>query len=126
GGAEQVSALSVSDRNIAMFASPVKTIGEKVNGYTYYRDSTAPYILSLALFVGMLVLSFFVDFKKPAVLPGSAISWFLSKWLQLALFAAVQAILVSLFVLFVLGLDVANPGLFILFALFVSLTFMSI
>ncbi len=126
GGAEQVNALSVTDRNIAMFASPVKTAGEKVNGYTYYRDSTAPYILSLALFVGMLVLSFFVDFKKPAVIPGSAISWFLSKWLQLALFAVIQAVLVSLFVLFLLGLDFANPGLFMLFAIFVSLTFMSI
>lgn len=126
GGAEQVNSLSVNERNIAMFASPVKTTGEKVNGYTYYRDSTAPYILSLALFVGMLVLSFFVDFKKPAILPGSAISWFLSKWLQLALFAVIQAVLVSLFVLFVLGLDVANAGLLILFAIFVSLTFMSI
>ncbi len=125
-GAEQVNALSVSERNIAMFASPVKTAGEKVNGYTYYRDSTAPYILSLALFVGMLVLSFFIDFKKPAMLPGSAISWFLSKWLQLALFAVIQAVLVSLFVLFVLGLNVGNAGLFILFAIFVSLTFMSI
>lgn len=126
GGAEQVNALSVNERNITMFASPVKTVGEKVNDYTYYRDSTAPYILSLALFVGMLVLSFFIDFKKPAILPGSAISWFLSKWLQLALFAVIQAVLVSLFVLFVLGLDVENAGLFILFTIFVSLTFMSI
>ena len=126
GGAEQVNGLSVTDKNIAMFATPVKTVGEKVNSYTYYRDSTAPYILSLALFVGMLVLSFFVDFKKPAVLPGSAIAWFVSKWLQLGLFATIQALLVTLFTLFVLGLDVANPGLFILFGIFVSITFMSI
>ena len=125
-GAEQVNSLSVTDRNIAMFASPVKTAGEKVNSYTYYRDSTAPYVLSLALFVGMLVLSFFIDFKKPAVLPGSAISWFLGKWLQLALFAIIQALLVSVFVLLVLGLNVANAGLLMLFAIFVSLTFMSI
>lgn len=125
-GAEQVNGLSVTDKNIAMFATPVKTVGEKVNSYTYYRDSTAPYILSLALFVGMLVLSFFVDFKKPATLPGSAFSWFVSKWLQLALFAVIQAVLVALFALFVLGLDFANPGLFILFAIFTSITFMSI
>jgi putative membrane protein len=126
GGADTVGALQVSDNNINMFASPVTLAGDKVNQYTYYRDSTAPYILSLALFVGMLVLSFFVDFKKPAVLPGSAISWFVSKWLQLALFATIQAVLVTLFTLVVLRLDVQNVVPFILFAIFVSITFMSI
>ena len=126
GGADTVGALQVSDNNINMFASPVSLAGDKVNQYTYYRDSTAPYILSLALFVGMLVLSFFVDFKKPAILPGSAISWFVSKWLQLALFATIQAVLVTLFTLVVLRLDVQNVVPFILFAIFVSITFMSI
>ena len=126
GGAEEIGAIRVTDANIAMFSSPVTLAGEKVNGYTYYRDSTAPYVLSLALFVGMLVLSFFVDFKKPAILPSSAISWFVSKWLQLALFATIQAVLVSLFTLVVLSLDVQNVLLFILFSIFVSITFMSI
>lgn len=126
GGAEEIGAIRVTDANIAMFSSPVTLAGEKVNGYTYYRDSTAPYVLSLALFVGMLVLSFFVDFKKPAILPSSAISWFVSKWLQLALFATIQAVLVSLFTLVVLRLDVQNVLLFILFSIFVSITFMSI
>ena len=126
GGAEQVAAVKVTDENIAMFATPVVLSGEKVNRYEYYRDSTAPYILSLALFVGMLVLSFFVDFKKPAVLPKSVISWYVSKWLQLALFATIQALLVTLFTLFVLQLSVQNAGMLILFAILVSITFMSI
>lgn len=126
GGAEQVAALKITDENIAMFSSPVALAGEKVNRYEYYRDSTAPYILSLALFVSMLVLSLFVDFKKPAVLPKSAVSWFVSKWLQLALFGTVQALLVSVFALVVLQLSVENVLLFILFAVFVSITFMSI
>lgn len=126
GGAEQVAAIKITDDNIAMFSSPVVLAGEKVNAYEYYRDSTAPYILSLALFVGLLVLSFFVDFKKPAVMPKSAISWFVSKWLQLALFATIQALLVTVFTLVVLQLQVENVLLFILFAILVSVTFMSI
>ncbi len=126
GGAEQVAAIRITDDNIAMFSSPVVLAGEKVNKYEYYRDSTAPYILSLALFVGMLVLSFFVDFKKPAVLPKSAMSWYVSKWLQLALFATVQALLVAIFTLVVLQLSVQNVLMFILFAILVSITFMSI
>lgn len=126
GGAEEVGAVKVSEANIEMFASPVKLVGENVNPYTYYRDSTAPYILSLALFVSMLILSFFIDFKQPATNPSSAISWYISKWLKLSLFAVLQALLVSLFVLVVLQLSVTNIPLFILFAIFVSLTFMSI
>ncbi len=125
-GAQQVASIKITDDNIAMFSSPVTLAGEKVNSYSYYRDSTAPYILSLALFVGMLILSFFVDFKKPAELPSSAISWFVSKWLQLVLFATLQAVLVAVFTLVVLQLDVQNVLLFILFAILVSITFMSI
>lgn len=125
-GATQVNGLTVSDANISMFASPVQLKGEKVNSYSYYRDSTAPYVISLALFVGMLILSFFVDFKKPALLPGSALSWFVSKWMQLALFAVIQALILSLFTLLVIRLDVSNIPLFILFSILVSVTFMSI
>ncbi|MBD8032873.1 MULTISPECIES: YhgE/Pip domain-containing protein [Solibacillus] len=126
GGRDQVASLRITDENIAMFSSPVVLAGEKVNPYEYYRDSTAPYILSLALFVGMLVLSLFVDFKKPAVLPKSAVSWFVSKWMQLAMFATIQAVLVTVFTLLVLQLSVDNVLLFILFAIFVSIVFMSI
>lgn len=125
-GATQVNGIKVTDKNIAMFASPVKLNGEKVNSYSYYRDSTAPYVLSLALFVGMLILSFFIAFKKPAVLPGSVFSWFMSKWLQLALFAVIQALIVSIFTLVVLQLDVSNIPLFIVFSILVSISFMSI
>ncbi|WP_332645556.1 YhgE/Pip domain-containing protein [Lysinibacillus sp. 54212] len=125
-GATQVNGIKVSDANIAMFASPVQLKGEKVNSYSFYRDSTAPYVLSLALFVGMLILSFFVDFKKPAVLPGSVVSWFMSKWMQLALFAVIQALIVSLFTLVVIRLDVSNIPLFIVFSILVSVAFMSI
>lgn len=125
-GAEQVSALTVTDNNINMFASPVKLTGETVNGYEFYRDSTAPYILSLALFVGILVLSFFVDFKKPAIIPSSAISWYASKWLQLAIFAIAQALVVSLFTLIALKLSVGSIPAFIFFTIFVSVTLMSI
>lgn len=126
GGAEEVSAVSPNEANINMFATPVNVVGENANAYEYYRDSTAPYILSLALFVSMLILSFFTDFKQPVGDPRSAFSWYFSKWLKLAIFAVVQAIILALFVLLILGLSVTSIPLFLLFTLFVSLTFMSI
>lgn len=124
-GAEEASALDVNDKNIAMFSSPVELAPEKVNGYQYYRDSTAPYILSLGLFVGILLMSFVVDFRKPAEVT-SGISWFIGKFLNLAVLAIIQAVVVSLFVLLVLNLEVGNSLAFILFACFVSLTFLTI
>ncbi|WP_449620841.1 YhgE/Pip domain-containing protein [Robertmurraya sp. Marseille-Q9965] len=124
-GAEEASALDVTDKNIAMFSSPVELAPEKVNGYQYYRDSTAPYILSLGLFVGILLMSFVVDFRKPAEVT-SGISWFIGKFLNLAVLAIIQAVVVSLFVLLVLNLEVGNSFAFILFACFVSLTFLTI
>ncbi|TKC16966.1 YhgE/Pip domain-containing protein [Robertmurraya kyonggiensis] len=124
-GAEEASALDVTDDNIAMFSSPVELAPEKVNRYQYYRDSTAPYILSLGIFVGILLMSFVVDFRKPAEVT-SGISWFIGKFLNLAVLAIIQAVVVSLFVLLVLNLEVGNSLAFILFACFVSLTFLTI
>ena len=126
GGASEVSGIQVSEANIAMFANPVTITGEKINNYNFYRDSTAPYILSLALFVGMLLLSFVIDFKRPVVIPGSVISWYASKLMQLSIFAIAQALVVSVFSLIFIKLQVNNIPVFILFTIFVSLTFMSI
>lgn len=125
-GAEKTGGINATDTNIAMFSSPVKTVGEKVNGYQYYRDSTAPYIISLALFVGMLIMSFVVDFKKPADVPVSKVSWFASKYMKLSIFAITQALLVSIFALLFLKLQVGSAFSFILFTIFVSMTFMTI
>ncbi len=126
GGADEMSKIKVSEANISMFSSPVNLTGEKANGFEFYRDSTAPYVLSLALFVGALILSFIVDFKKPAGLPGSALSWYASKLMKVSIFAVAQGVLVSLFALLSLQLKVENAFLFVGFAVFASLAFMSI
>lgn len=126
GGAEQTNSLKVTDKNIAMFASPVNTVQEKVNDYQYYRDSTAPYILSLGLFVGILIMSFVVDFRKPAEVTASGVSWFIGKFLHLSVLAIIQAVVVSIFALVFLKLQVGNSFAFILFACVVSLAFLAI
>ncbi|WP_214484325.1 YhgE/Pip domain-containing protein [Bacillus sp. SM2101] len=127
-GAQQTTSINTSDKNIAMFSSPVQLVEEKVSGFEYYRDSTAPYIISLALFVGILMMSFIIDFKKPSEpeLPTSAISLFASKFMTLTLFSVVQGLLVSVVTILFLQLNVANVVSFILFTISVSLTFMTI
>lgn len=125
-GAEKTSSLNVKDDNMAMFASPVVVNGSKVNEYQYYRDSTAPYILSLGLFVGILVMSFIVDFRKPALATNSGFGAFTGKFLTLAMLTILQAVIVSLFALIFLDLQVQSGIGLILFAIYVSLTFLAI
>jgi putative membrane protein len=122
-GAEKTGSLSTGEENIAMFASPVELKSEKVNEYEHYRDSTAPYIMTLGLFVGILIMSLFIDFKKPQYV--SSVNWFVVKFTKLATLAVAQGILM-LTVVFLLNLNVSNPGGFILFTLIVSVVFSAI
>jgi putative membrane protein len=125
-GAEQTGSIQASEANLAMFASPVELVADKVNGYERYRDSTAPYILSLALLVGTIIMSFFIDFKKPAGTPASTIAWFTSKLMSLSILAIGQGLLATLFTLVFLDLRVESGFLFVLFSMVVSLAFMMI
>lgn len=125
-GAKKTSALSPEESNIKMFAAPVNLNGEVINSFQFYRDSNAPYILTLALFVGIIAMSFIVPFKKPAILPPSGQSWFLAKVAQLSLLAVAQGLIISIFSLLFLRLQVQSALSLILFSVFVSLTFLMI
>src|SRR5690625_2274068 len=111
---------------MTMFASPVELEGEVINSFPFYRDSNAPYIFTLALYVGILVMSFVVPFTKPAMLPTSPISWFTGKLANLSLLAIAQAFIISLYSLIVLQIEVHHAFAFVFYSLFVSLTFLMI
>ncbi|WP_349408336.1 YhgE/Pip domain-containing protein [Pseudalkalibacillus sp. SCS-8] len=123
-GAEKTSGIQTDDENIGMFSSPVELKSETINGYEHYRDSTAPYILTLGLFVGILIMSMFIKFKRPANI--SSVKWFIIKFIKLASLAMIQALLLIGVVLFFLDLSVTNPFWLTLFALFVSVVFSAI
>ncbi|THE10250.1 YhgE/Pip domain-containing protein [Bacillus timonensis] len=123
-GEEKTSNISTGDRNIDMFSSPVELTNGKVNEYEYYRDSTAPYIITLALFVGILIMSLFIDLKKPANVSGR--TWFLVKFAKLASLAFAQAVLLLVVVLLILQLSVSNLFGFIIFTILTSIVFSAI
>jgi putative membrane protein len=107
-----------------MFAAPVELISDTVHKYPLYRDSTAPYVLSLSLFVGILIMSLFIDYKKPDNV--SILNWFGAKFLNLSALASCQALLLSIVVLLFLNMDVQNSFGFVLFAIVVSIVFSGI
>lgn len=126
GGKERTADLNPTKDNEDMFASPVVLDGETVNTFEYYRDANAPYIMTLALFVGVFALSFVVPFRQPAVMPANAFTWFSGKLVKLSVFAIVQALIISLFSLFVLKMKVVNSFALVWFSVVVSLTFLMI
>lgn len=130
-GSEKTGGLNLAEENAAMFASPVQLVGSKVNSYEFYRDSTAPYVVTLGLMVGILIMSLFINFTKPQNV--SSVNWFVAKFVKLASLSIVQALILSFVVLFGLNLlpnseslMVESVGKFILFAIFVSVVFSAI
>src|SRR5699024_1113366 len=112
--------------NMTMFASPVELNGEVINEFPLYRDSTVPYIMSLALFAGVIAMSFIVHFREPVMTPTSGVSWFSGKVMNLSVLAILQAVIISTFALLFLRVQVESSFLFILFSIGVSLTFLMI
>jgi putative membrane protein len=125
-GAAETGKIQADEQNIGMFASPLELVSNKVHEYEHYRDSTAPYVMTLALFVGILIVSMFIDFNKPEDLQVSGLSWYGAKFMKLASLAVVQAILLSSVVLLFLNMNIANPLGFVFFAIFTSIAFAAI
>ncbi|WP_180954410.1 YhgE/Pip domain-containing protein [Bacillus sp. V5-8f] len=126
GGAEKTGAIKTGDNNISQFAAPVELAGETINKFPKYRYANAPYILSLALFVGVLLMSLLFDLKKPAITAVSPFRWYLGKFGNMAGLAVAQALIVSVFASFFLKSNAANGFSLIWFSVLVSLTFLTI
>lgn len=78
-GAQQVNSIKSGRKNAQMFAAPTKL---KHSNYSYvpnYGHALAPYVLSVALYIGTLVFNFAYPIRKVAETGKSATQWFLSK-----------------------------------------------
>ena len=115
-----------SDELFDMVANPVDLHTEELHEVPNYGTGLAPYFLSLALFVGALLLTVVFPLRESSGIPKSGFTWFLSKFSVLFFVAIVQAILADVILLFGLGIEVKSVELFILFSILTSLTFMAI
>lgn len=122
-GAANISPLKDED-NIDMFASPIETTMERINSPEYYRDTTAPLVMSLGLFVGILIMSLFMNFNRPADVAPAA--WFISRFVNLTLLSFVQVALLLIYTLVIIRMQVANPGMLILTLFVAAITFSAI
>lgn len=132
-GAKTINGIKTSNRTAKMIAEPSV---EKHSNYSYvpnYGHALAPYVLSVALYVGMLVFNFVYPIRRGADPDASATAWWFSKVVVGAV-AAIAMAVVECGIMMMCGLTIDHvPSFFtttILFGLasmavvmFLSMTF---
>ena len=124
--ASEESKISYSDETVNMTVSPVEVNKEVVNEVDNYGSGFAPYFISLGLFVGALLLTNVYPYVQPSVHPTSIMRWYGSKTFIPIVVMVGQVVLITLILLFALGLQVASIPLLILTTIVVSFSFMAI
>jgi putative membrane protein len=117
-GAKTINGIKVSGRNAKMFAAPT-TLHHKHYSYVpNYGHALAPYVLSVALYVGMLVFNFVYPIRREAMPGHSATAWWFSK-VVIGLTAATTMAVVECGIMMACGLTVDHaPSFFLTTILF--------
>lgn len=123
-GVDSIAPLKDGEENIEMFASPVELAAEQVNSPEYYRDTTAPFVMTLGLFVGILVVSLFMNFTRPAEV--SPARWFVDRFVNLSVLGIIQAVLLLIYAFAFLQIQATNSGLLVLTLIVAAITFSAI
>lgn len=124
--ADQASTVKATDARIEMYAQPVKIVETSVNPVPNYGTGFAPYFLSLGLFVGALILTIVLPLVESPDPMASGWSRFISKTLLFVSVGVIQALIADAVMLNWVGLEVTNVGLFCVFSIITSITFMLI
>lgn len=116
------------DRNqlASVIAHPVNLQTAKLGNIQNYGTGFTPYFLSLGLYVGVLMMSIVIEFRKPIGHPDSPVVWFFGKFILLATVGMVQAVIADLILLYGLGVHVQHVGQFFGFSILLSLTYVAI
>ena len=107
-------------------ANPVKSEMTEKGNVPNYGYALSPYVLSLSLFVGAIVLNVLYPIRKTFSEQESAIRWWLSKASVAGVAAFMQATILMLVMVFFLGLTPEHPAHFIGAIYLTSFAYMSI
>ncbi|WP_338780898.1 YhgE/Pip domain-containing protein [Metabacillus sp. FJAT-52054] len=124
--ADQTKDTKGSDPLYDMMAKPVDVKNEKINEVPNYGTGFTPYFLSLGLFVGALLISIVYPLRQSVGEPKSALSWFFSKFGVLLAVGIIQSLVADAVLLMGLQIEVQSVGMFILFSILTSLTFLAL
>lgn len=118
-----------SDAAADYFSGPVELKEERLYHLDNYGSAMAPFYTVLALWVGCLLLSALLTTEAAPIQPGrknTMMEEYFGKMLTFLTLAFGQSLIVSLGDKFILGVTVADLGIFLGFSLFTSLVFILI
>lgn len=124
-GAE-AAAVEIQDESVDMMAGPITVVNDSIHPVPNYGTGFAPYFMSLGLFVGALLLSIVYPLYDPAGKPKRSLSWLVSKSGVLLIVGLIQALVLDVAMVVLLGLEVEAPLQFFGFSWLVSITFLLI
>jgi len=124
-GSTKVNEVDATDKTMDMFANPIELKQEKYSEVPNYGAALAPYIMSMALYIGAVVFTTIYPVRKRALEGKSGFEWWLSK-VSIAILVATLMAILECGILLIIGLDVLFIGKFFLLAILTSLAFMSI
>ncbi|MQW22487.1 MULTISPECIES: YhgE/Pip domain-containing protein [unclassified Lactococcus] len=124
-GAADTKMFSLTKKTVDQVSAPTNLVEDNYSNVSNYGEALAPYIMSLALFVGCMLFNFVYPIRKVSLEGQSSISWFASKAILGIVVASAMAIIEVLFML-MFGLPVDNMFMFVLTALATAWCYMGI
>lgn len=125
-GAEKSSAFQATEDSAKAVAQPVQVEKAALHEVPNYGTGFSPYFISLGLFVGALLSTIVFPLRDPATRPTSGSRWYASKTSVVVVIGILQAAIVSVLAITVVGVEPVNIGLFVGATLLTSLTFMAL
>lgn len=122
-GADQIKKVNKGEDNSDMFASPINLMNDNYTHVENYGNALAPYVLSLALYVGCLVFNFIMPIRKVSIKHAKTVGWWASK-LSIGFVAASAMVLIETLVMYGLGIHIENFGLYLLTAFITAYAYM--
>ncbi|AQP53475.1 YhgE/Pip domain-containing protein [Vagococcus penaei] len=107
--------VKLEEKNIDMFADPTSLKNDEYSQVDNYGQALAPYIMSLALFVGCLVFNFVFPIRRVSMLGQSSKDWWLSK-VAIGFVVSTAMAAIEATVMLLIGLKVEYVGKFYLMA----------
>lgn len=117
------SGLINTDQKSKNMANPVQLTETKMHQVPNYGTGFSPYFISLALYVGALLMFIVLDVSQVAVTPKRATAWLFGKFGVYSVIGILQAVIVAFLLQEGLGLTVVNKPMFYLVSIMTSLTF---
>ena len=124
--AEETKEVKADNKTYDMMAEPVEVDEESFNEVPNYGTGMAPYMLSLGLFVGAIMLTIIFPLKETREQPKSGLAWYAGKLGIFLIVGACQSAAAAMFLLGVLHLDVQSVPRFFLMAFIASAAFMTL